>query len=30
VKQNAAHVAGDLVGLLSLIEGSAKTGHVVL
>jgi glycosyltransferase involved in cell wall biosynthesis len=28
--QNAAHVAGDLVGLLSLIEGSAKTGRVVL
>jgi glycosyltransferase involved in cell wall biosynthesis len=30
LKQNAAHVAGDLVGLLSLIEGSAKTGQVVL
>jgi glycosyltransferase involved in cell wall biosynthesis len=30
MKQNAAHVIGDLVGLLSLIEGSAKTGEVVL
>jgi glycosyltransferase involved in cell wall biosynthesis len=30
LKQNAAHVAGDVVGLLSLIEGSAKTGRVVL
>jgi glycosyltransferase involved in cell wall biosynthesis len=30
MKQNAAHVVGDLVGLLSLIEGSAKTREVVL
>jgi glycosyltransferase involved in cell wall biosynthesis len=30
MKQNAAHALGDLVGLLSLIEGSAKTGEVVL
>lgn len=30
MKQNAAHVLGDLVGLLSLIEGSARTGQVVL
>ena len=30
VKQNAAHALGDLVGLLSLIEGSAKTGQVIL
>jgi glycosyltransferase involved in cell wall biosynthesis len=30
VKQNAAHLAGDIVGLLALIEGSAKSGRVVL
>jgi glycosyltransferase involved in cell wall biosynthesis len=30
MKQNAAHAAGDLVGLLSLLEGSAKTGQVIL
>ena len=30
LRQNAAHALGDLVGLLSLIEGSAKTGQVVL
>jgi glycosyltransferase involved in cell wall biosynthesis len=29
-RQNAAHALGDLVGLLSLIEGSAKTGEVIL
>jgi glycosyltransferase involved in cell wall biosynthesis len=30
LKQNAAHLAGDVVGLLSLIEGSVKTRRVVL
>jgi glycosyltransferase involved in cell wall biosynthesis len=30
MKQNAAHLAGDIVGLLALIEGSAKSGRVVL
>jgi glycosyltransferase involved in cell wall biosynthesis len=30
LQQNAAHLAGDVVGLLSLIEGSVKTGQVVL
>jgi glycosyltransferase involved in cell wall biosynthesis len=30
VRQNAAHLAGDIVGLLALIEGSAKSGRVVL
>jgi glycosyltransferase involved in cell wall biosynthesis len=30
MKQNAAHAFGDLVGLASLIEGSAKTGEIVL
>ena len=30
MKQNAAHAAGDLVGLLALIEGSVRTRRVVL
>jgi glycosyltransferase involved in cell wall biosynthesis len=30
VEQNAAHVAGDLVGLLALIEGSVKARRIVL
>jgi glycosyltransferase involved in cell wall biosynthesis len=30
MKQNAAHLAGDIVGLLALIEGSARSGRVVL
>jgi glycosyltransferase involved in cell wall biosynthesis len=30
VEQNAAHVAGDLVGLLALIEGSVKAKRIVL
>jgi glycosyltransferase involved in cell wall biosynthesis len=30
LKQNAAHLAGDVVGLLALIEGSVKSGQVVL
>jgi glycosyltransferase involved in cell wall biosynthesis len=30
MKQNAAHLAGDVVGLLSLIEGSVESGRVVL
>jgi glycosyltransferase involved in cell wall biosynthesis len=30
LEQNAAHLAGDLVGLLALLEGSAKSKRVVL
>ena len=30
LKQNAAHVAGDLVGLVSLIEGSVRARRVLL
>lgn len=30
LEQNAAHLAGDLVGLLALLEGSAKAKRVVL
>ncbi|HET9023131.1 MAG TPA: glycosyltransferase family 2 protein [Burkholderiaceae bacterium] len=30
VKQNAAHLAGDVVGLLALIEGSVKAKQIVL
>ena len=30
LEQNAAHLAGDVVGLLALIEGSAKSKRVVL
>jgi glycosyltransferase involved in cell wall biosynthesis len=30
IEQNAAHVAGDLAGLLALIEGSVKSKRVVL
>jgi hypothetical protein len=30
MKQNAVHLAGDVLGLLSLIEGSVRTKQVVL
>ena len=30
IEQNAAHLAGDLVGLLALVQGSAKSKRVVL